>query len=330
MKIKLLAVALLTSAAVVGDAYAGSHHNGGGGNVVSGRSGGPRGGGAPSFSSAPMRSFSGNRMMYSGRRFSSVGMGGPAYGQRFVHSTSSAPVVGRQFGPGNMGVSRANQFRNSSHLAQNGNGFARNNAGLHNQRTGTGQFRNGNRLVSNWRSHVIGQHSANWHSNWDHHHDHFFNGHRWCFIGGSWFAFDLGFYPWGPWWWDYPYYGYGYYGYPYNYGYYQNGYNGGYGYGYGYTDPGTYNDQSGYNNGYNDQSGYQNGYGNQSANSTVAAAQDRLSRDGFYSGQIDGVLGPETRHAIVRFQTKHGLGISGELTHETVSALGLHGYASGY
>ena len=256
-------------------------------------------------------------------------MGGPVYGQRFVHSTSSGPVVGRQFGSGNMGVNRTYPLRYSSHLAQNGNGFARNSAALHNQRTGTGQLRSGNRLASNWRSHVVAQHSANWHSNWAHNHDHFWHGHRWCFIGGSWFAFDLGFYPWGPWWWDYPYYGYGYYGYPYNYGYYQNGYNG-YGYGYGYTDPGTYNDQSGYNNGYNDQSGYHNGYGNQSANSTVAAAQDRLSRDGFYSGQIDGVLGPETRHAIVRFQTKHGLGISGELTPETVNALGLHGYASGY
>ncbi len=321
MNIRLFAVALLTSAAFVGDAYASGHHNGGGGNFVSGHSGVARGGVSSSFHSMPA---GGGRMMYSGQRFSSVGMRGPVYGQRFVHSTSSAPVVARQFNSGNMGVNRANQFRNNSHLAQNGNGFARNNAVLHNQRTGTRQFQNGNRLVSNWRSHAVAQHSANWHANWDHHHDHFFHGHRWCFIGGSWFAFDLGFYPWWPWW-DYPYYGYGYYGYPYNYGYYPNGYSGDYGY--GYTDPG---DQSGYNNGYNDQSGYQNSYGGQSANSTVAAVQDRLSRDGFYRGQIDGVMGPETRHAIVRFQTKHGLGISGELTTETLNAMGLRNYASGY
>jgi hypothetical protein len=324
MKIKLLAVALLASAAFVGDAYAGGHHGNGGGSIVSGHPGMARGGVGPSFRSMPM---GGGRMMYSGQRFSSVGMGRPAYGQRYFHSTSSGPIGARQFGSGNMRINRANQFGNGSHFAQNGNGFARNNAVLHNQRTGTGQFQHGNRLASNWRSHVVAQHSANWHSNWDHHHDHFFHGHRWCFIGGSWFAFDLGFYPW---WWNYPYYGYGYYGYPYNYGYgyYPNGYSGDYGY--GYTDPGAYNDQSGYNNGYNDQSGYQNGYGGQSANSAVAAAQDRLSQDGFYRGQIDGVLGPETRHAIVRFQTKHGLGISGELTTETLNAMGLRNYASGH
>jgi peptidoglycan hydrolase-like protein with peptidoglycan-binding domain len=60
----------------------------------------------------------------------------------------------------------------------------------------------------------------------------------------------------------------------------------------------------------------------------VAAAQERLSRDGFYTGQIDGVLGPETRHALVRFQTKHGLRISGELSTETLDALGLRQYAN--
>ncbi|HJT46059.1 MAG TPA: peptidoglycan-binding domain-containing protein [Chthoniobacterales bacterium] len=84
-----------------------------------------------------------------------------------------------------------------------------------------------------------------------------------------------------------------------------------------------YDDQSGY------QQRYQNGYANQqSANSTVAAVQDRLVRDGFYSGQIDGVLGPETRHALVRFQTKRGLRISGELTTETLDALGLRQYGN--
>jgi len=164
----------------------------------------------------------------------------------------------------------------------------------------------------------VAQHSGNWHHDWDHHHDHFFHGHRCSFINGSWFVFDIGFYPWWPWWWGYPYYGYGYgYGYPYGYGY-GSGYGYGYNNGYGYDDSGAYPDQSGYQNGYNDQS----------ANSSVAAAQDRLAQEGFYHGQIDSVLGPETRHAIVRFQTKHGLHINGELTTETLDALGLRQYAS--
>lgn len=310
MKTTLFAVTLLASAAFIGDTYAGGHHSSGG-NFVSAHPGMARGGGGPSFRSMPM----GGRMMYSGQRFSSVGMRGAMYGQRYVHSTANAPVVAHQFNRGNMGINRTDQFGGNSHFAQNGNGVPRNNAALHNQRTGTGQFRNGNNLASNWRSHVVSQHSANWHHAWDHNHDHWWHGHRCCFINGSWFVFDAGFYPWGPWW-DWPYYGYGY-GYPYGYGY-QYGY--GYNNGYGYDDSGAYPDQS----------GYQNGYGDQSANSTVAAAQDRLSRDGFYRGQIDGVLGPETRHAIVRFQTNHGLRINGELNSETLGALGLRQYANGY
>jgi len=172
---------------------------------------------------------------------------------------------------------------------------------------------------------VVAQHSANWHRDWDRHHDHFFHGHRFVFIDGFWWGFGLGFDPW--WAWDYPYYGYGY-GYPYNYGYgynYDNGYDSNYDN--GYSDPGSngsYNDPGAYGGQY----GNQNNYGAQSANSTIAAAQDRLTQEGFYRGQIDGVLGPETRHAIVRFQTKHGLGISGELTTETLNAMGLRQYAN--
>ena len=225
--------------------------------------------------------------------------------------------AGRQFTGGNAGINRTNQFQNNQRFVQNGGGLARSNNVIRNRTGGTGQFRNGNRLTPNWRSHVVAQHSANWHRDWDRHHDHFFHGNRFVFIDGFWWGFGLGF---DPWWWDYPYYGYGY-GYPYNYGYYPNGY--GDDYGYGYNDPGTYNDQNGYQNGYDDQSRYQNGYGDQSANSSVAAAQDRLTQEGFYRGQIDGVLGPETRHAIVRFQTKHGLRISGELTTDTLDAMGL-------
>jgi hypothetical protein len=335
MKTIVLMAALVASAALIAPAQAGNgHHSGGGGFAAPARGAGAssfrsmpvgRFGGAPSFRSTPMRSFNGNQMIYSGQRFSSAGV--RPYGAVRARPQSINPnFSGGQFARGNMGVDRTNQFGNNQRFVQNGGGFARNNSVIRNRTGGAGQFQNRNRLAPNWRNHVVAQHSANWHRDWDHHHDHFFHGQRFVFIDGFWWGFGLGF---NPWWWDYPYYGYGY---PYNYGYYQNGYDNGY----GYNDPSGYDEQGGYQNGYDDQSGYQpgnqNGYGNQqSANSSVAAAQDRLTQEGFYRGQIDGVLGPETRHAIVRFQTKHGLGISGELTTETLNAMGLRQYAnSGY
>ena len=55
----------------------------------------------------------------------------------------------------------------------------------------------------------------------------------------------------------------------------------------------------------------------------VADAQALLEREGYYRGQIDGVLGPETRHAIVRYQSDKGLEPSGNLTSETLRSLGL-------
>jgi len=336
MKTKLLMAALLASAALVAPVQAGGHHGGGGGGGFAAPSGGARGGGgAPSFRSMPsgrfgdgasfrsmpMRSFGGNRTIYSGQRFSSGGLRSPmstGFRSPIVNSNvGGGPIAGRQLARGNFnrvdGVSRFANGRNQSiaNLNRGGNGQFRN---------GANQVRNGNNLRADWRNHVFAQHSANWHRDWDRRSDHWWHGHRCHFFNGSWVIFDVGFYPWwGPWWWNYPYdyYGYGY-GYPYNYGY-QYGYGNGYGNGYGYDDSGAYDDQNGYN---------QNGYDDQSANSAVAAAQDRLARDGYYRGQIDGVLGPETHHAIVRFQSSRGLHVTGELTTETLNALGLREYAS--
>ena len=55
----------------------------------------------------------------------------------------------------------------------------------------------------------------------------------------------------------------------------------------------------------------------------VADLQDKLARAGYYHGQIDGVLGPETRHALLRYQSDKGLGVTGSLTMETRQSLGL-------
>ena len=303
MKLKLLAVALLASATLIPNLEAGNRHNNGGGNVVAARSGVARSGGKV-FSSMPARSFGGgNRMIYSGQRFSSVGVRSPR-----VTGVRSRPLnsnfTGRQFTGGNVGANRINQFGNNQRFTRSGKGFASNNAVIGN-RTGGGQLRNGNRLAPNWRNHVFAQRSANWQRNWDRRSDHWWHGHRCHFFNGSWVIFDFGFSPW--WWWDYPsYYGYGY-GYPYSYSYDDESDP-------GYSNFGAYDDQ--------------NGYVDQSANSTVAAVQERLAREGSYRGQIDGVFGPETRAAIANYQSNHGLRVTGALTNETLAALGLRRVAS--
>lgn len=108
--------------------------------------------------------------------------------------------------------------------------------------------------------------------------------------------------------WGYPYagtslrpLGYSYYpssyygGYPYSYSY-----NGGYPYSYSY-----------YGGGY--------GYGG----STVAAVQQRLGELGYYHGEVDGVIGPQTRAAIAAYESRNGLIVDGRITGPLLNRLGL-------
>ena len=313
MKTKLIAVTLLASAALIIPAFAGGQHGGGGGGGGSFGGGGraaARGGGGPSFGSMPagrfgggpgfrsmpMQSFGGGRMVYSGQRFSSVGMRSPRsmeFRPQSIRSNAVGSIGSNQVARGNINrVNRSNQFaanRSITNLRRDGNA--------------AGQVRNGNaNLRSGWRNHVFAQHSANWHRDWDRHHDHSFHGHRFVFFDGFWWGFDLGFDPWWPYWY-YPYDNYGYDYYPYQYGYDP-----------GYYDSGAYQNEEYYG---------QNGYGDEYANSTVAAAQQRLAREGYYRGQIDGVVGPETTRAVARYQNSHGLRATGALTTDTLEALGL-------
>ena len=297
MKTKLLGVALLVSAALVGSAQAGGGNHGGnvgGGNFASSGRGSARSGGGPSFQSMPSRSFGGNRMIYSGQRSSSIGSRAP-------RSMEFRPQYVRSNAVGSNQVVRGN--------TTHGNGSTRfsntGNRAITNARhdgNGARQIRSGNNLPTNWRNHVVAQHSSNWQHNWDRSRDHVWRGHHCRFINGSWVIFDFGFYPWWPYW----YYPYDYYAgdyYPY-----QDGY-----------DPGDY-DSGVYQN---EEYYGQNDYGNAYADSTIAAAQQRLAREGYYRGQIDGVLGPETRAAIAQFQNNHGLRVTGALTTDTLGALGL-------
>jgi Ni/Co efflux regulator RcnB len=288
--------ALLASVVLIGQVQAGGGRGGGGGHFAGGGFGPGRSGGSSSFHSAPMRSFGGSRMIYSSQRFSSAGLRAPRSTQfrpRFVNPNATASVRAHQFAPAN--INRGDRFARLSNAGHRA---------ITNPRdvgSGTRQFRNGNNLPSTWRNHVVAQHSANWHRDWNRNRDHFWHGHHCRFINGSWVIFDLGFFPWWPDWYPYGYYADDYYyGYPYSY------------------DPGYYDSGA-----YRGEEYYQNGYGDEYSNSTVAAAQQRLAQEGYYRGEIDGILGPETRRAIARYQNSHGLRATGDLTNDTLQDLGL-------
>jgi hypothetical protein len=150
------------------------------------------------------------------------------------------------------------------------------------------------------RDHVFARHSANWHRDWDRGRDHWWHGHRCRFVNGSWFIYDFGFYPYD-YWYPYDYYAYDY---PYEY------------------DSGAYEGDSDYYS----QSAYDSS--EQYADSTVAAAQEQLARQGYYRGEIDGIVGAETRRAVVRYQGDHGLRVTGTINTDTLRVLGLPRAAS--
>src|SRR2546430_16871819 len=302
MKTKFYWAALLASAALTAPIQAGGGNHGGGsvgsgGHFAASGSGSARSGGGPSFHAMPGQSFGGGRMIYSGQRFSSVGMRSPRSTEFHPQYIRSNAVGSNQVARGNINrVNRSNQFSNAGNRAT---------TNLRRDGNGARQVRSGNNLPTNWRNHVVAQHSGNWQRNWDRSRDHVWRGHHCRFINGSWVIFDFGFDPWWPYWYPYDYYGYGYYGDPYAY-------------------DSSYYDAGAYGDAYSDQ----NGYADQSSNSIVAAAQERLAREGYYRGQIDGVVGPETRRAIARFQSNHGLRVTGALTNETLARLGLRQVAS--
>jgi Putative peptidoglycan binding domain len=105
----------------------------------------------------------------------------------------------------------------------------------------------------------------------------------------------------GPWWWDwdgwaYPYY-YSDYGYPYGYDYSAD-----------YDDPPANDSQ----------------YGSKDYWSDLAmSVQTKLTDDGYYHGQIDGVLGSSSLEAIRHFQADHGLAVNGKIEPKLLDALGV-------
>jgi peptidoglycan hydrolase-like protein with peptidoglycan-binding domain len=61
----------------------------------------------------------------------------------------------------------------------------------------------------------------------------------------------------------------------------------------------------------------------QYSKSEVRDAQQRLQKDGYYTGKIDGQDGPETQQAIKKFQQSEGLTASGRLDKQTCKKLGV-------
>ena len=288
MKTKFYWVALLASAALIAQAKAGDHHGGGGGGGFAAPHGG--GGahvGAPGLYSGPRGSFGGGRFMAPGPRFSSY----------------HAPMAFRQqrFGSSDRAFARSGQFATGTAnrrfdaprtLNHRQSGFTRNG--------NNGRFES--RGANGAREHVFARYSADWHRDWDRHHDHWWHGHRCHFVDGSWFIYDIGFDPYD-YWYPYDYYAYDYYPYEYN----ADAYEG---------DSADYYGQGAYDS------------SEQYADSTVAGAQEQLARQGYYRGEVDGVFGPATRRAIMRYQSDHGLRVTGTINTDTLHALGLPRTAS--
>lgn len=65
------------------------------------------------------------------------------------------------------------------------------------------------------------------------------------------------------------------------------------------------------------------GYGQLSPGDVTAQVQQTLAELGYYYGAIDGVLGPDTRDAILRFQADNGLATTAAIDEPTLDSLGL-------
>jgi hypothetical protein len=345
MKTKSLWIAVLASAAVIAQAQAGTVHAARGGihagavaHAAAPAVHAPaRAGGFSSTHFVPTRSF-GARMIYPGRRYSSFAMhpSRPAIFRRpnmyptRVTYTRSGPFTAATIRQPNQinPVPRFTNYRNRAAPS------------VWNQRNTRSQFRNGNNhLHSDWQKHVFAQRSGDWHRDWDRHSDHWWNGHRCCFINGTWVIFSVGFDPSWPYWYypgDNYAYGSPYHGYdvPYSYDYQPNDYDSGDYQGQMYYDQNSYPDQS---QGYYDSTVYQseayydsNSYSDQSQSndSIVVAAQERLAREGYYRGESDGVLSPEMQKAVRRYQITNGLRATGNLDADTLAVMGLPKSAS--
>jgi hypothetical protein len=65
------------------------------------------------------------------------------------------------------------------------------------------------------------------------------------------------------------------------------------------------------------------GYNNLPPDQVIANAQAALQQQGYYQGEVDGLLGPITRDAIANYQRDHGLYITSAIDRPTLESLGM-------
>jgi hypothetical protein len=65
------------------------------------------------------------------------------------------------------------------------------------------------------------------------------------------------------------------------------------------------------------------GYNNLTPDRIMVNVQVALQRDGYYTGAIDGDIGPQTREALAAFQADNGLAVTSAVDAPTLQTLGL-------
>ena len=65
------------------------------------------------------------------------------------------------------------------------------------------------------------------------------------------------------------------------------------------------------------------GYNNYEPGQVISNVQIQLRREGYYYGEVDGLIGPMTRDALARYQADHGLYVTRAIDEPTLEALGL-------
>jgi hypothetical protein len=167
---------------------------------------------------------------------------------------------------------------------------------------------NGTRSTTNLNRSFRNTGFANRSGDWRRHRYH----DRFVFVGG--FGF--------PWYYPYSYYDYYPYGYyPYSYSPYAYG-------GYpAYGDEVYQGDQVYSDEGQDDRGGYNDRRGSDSRgrnkHSVIADVQERLARDGYYKGTVDGVAGDRTYYAIRAYERDHHLRVDGAISNQLLTELGL-------
>jgi putative peptidoglycan binding protein len=118
-------------------------------------------------------------------------------------------------------------------------------------------------------------------------------------------GFNFGAFGWWPWWgWGGPWWGWDGWGYPYPYG------------GYGYYP--YYGDPQGYGSQYNGSQ-----YDAEYWNNLAMSVQTKLADQGYYHGQVDGVIGSGTIEAVRQFQADHGLSRTGKIDPKLLKSLSI-------